>query len=118
MTRFAHRFTCEPMPDPYWVGTFFTYTATAAVAGVAAVAGMSVDPVSAATATPTPSEDQRKFMAEATRLAIELVEKGWAGPSCGDREERPDHRPRSEPRVVDRLPSASRRGHRNNGCVR
>ena len=66
-----------PNPDRR---AFFTYTATAAAAGVAAVAGMPVDPVRAATATPTPSEDQRKFMAEATRLAIELVEKGWGGP--------------------------------------
>jgi tRNA(Arg) A34 adenosine deaminase TadA len=79
MNRFADRFTCETVPSPDR-RVFFTYTATAAAAGVAAAAGMSVDPVRAATATPTPSEDQRKFMAEATRLAIESVEKGWGGP--------------------------------------
>ena len=79
MNRFVDRFACEVVPSPDR-RAFFTYTATAAAAGVAAVAGMPVDPVRAATATPTPSEDQRKFMAEATRLAIESVEKGWGGP--------------------------------------
>ena len=54
-----------------------TVAAAAAAAGVAAAAGLSTRPAAAAT---TPAADKTKFMAEATRLAIELVEKGWAGP--------------------------------------
>ena len=33
-----------------------------------------------AAAATTPAADKTKFMAEATRLAIELVQKGWGGP--------------------------------------
>jgi guanine deaminase len=79
MNRFTDRFTCEALPNPDR-RAFFTYTATAAAAGVVAAAGMPADPVRAATAMPTPSADQRKYMQEATRLAIESVEKGWGGP--------------------------------------
>lgn len=46
-----------------------------AVAGITAVA-LGDTPVRAA----TPDADKKKFMAEATRLATESVEKGWGGP--------------------------------------
>lgn len=51
------------------------FMATAVAAGAAATMGFSQ--VSAVAA---PSEDKKKFMEEATRLAIESVEKGWGGP--------------------------------------
>jgi tRNA(Arg) A34 adenosine deaminase TadA len=54
--------------------TFFTRTAAAA-AGVAATAALPAAPAEAA-----PAMDRRQFMEEATRLAIESVEKGWGGP--------------------------------------
>jgi guanine deaminase len=41
----------------------------------AAAAGVSATPVKAAL-----EEDKRRFMEEATKLAIESVEKGWGGP--------------------------------------
>ena len=72
------RYICEALPDPAR-RAFFTHTAMAAAAGVAAAAGMPASPAKAATTT-TPTAEQRKFMEEATRLAIELVEKGWGGP--------------------------------------
>ena len=72
------RYICEALPDPAR-RAFFTHTAMAAAAGVAAAAGMQASPAKAAT-TATPTAEQRKFMEEATRLAIESVEKGWGGP--------------------------------------
>lgn len=48
----------------------------AAVGGLAATAGTG----SAGPVKPAPEIDRRKYMAEATRLAIESVEKGWGGP--------------------------------------
>jgi guanine deaminase len=73
-----NRFTCEALSDPDR-RTFFSHTAMAAAASVAAAAGLSVERSQAETAT-TPTADQRKFMAEATRLATESVQKGWGGP--------------------------------------
>ena len=77
------RFTCEALsealPDPDR-RTFFSHTAMAAAAGVAAATGLGAGRAHADTATATPTADQRKFMAEATRLATELVENGWGGP--------------------------------------
>ncbi|MGC1352966.1 MAG: nucleoside deaminase, partial [Xanthobacteraceae bacterium] len=73
------RFICEALPDPER-RAFFTRTAMVAAAGVAAAAGMQSSPAKAATATTTPTPEQRKFMQEATRLAIESVDKGWGGP--------------------------------------
>lgn len=56
---------------------FFALSAAAA----AAAAGIAAAGLSPAHATPvTPDMDKRKFMEEATRLAIESVEKGWGGP--------------------------------------
>lgn len=52
------------------------FFAAAMAAGVATTAGLSV--TSAALAAPAPGK--AKFMEEATRLAIESVEKGWGGP--------------------------------------
>lgn len=52
------------------------FFAAAMAAGVATTAGLTV--TSAALAAPAP--DKAKFMEEATRLAIESVEKGWGGP--------------------------------------
>ncbi|UDL95751.1 nucleoside deaminase [Lichenihabitans sp. PAMC28606] len=52
------------------------FTAAAATAGAAVTLGFQ--PASAAEAKPEP--DKRIFMQEATRLAIESVEKGWGGP--------------------------------------
>ena len=77
------RFTCEALsealPDPDR-RTFFSHTAMAAAAGVAAATGLGAGRAHADTATATATADQRKFMAEATRLATELVENGWGGP--------------------------------------
>ena len=47
-------------------------------AGTAAAAATAALPAS--TAEAAPAVDRRQFMAEATRLAIEAVEKGWGGP--------------------------------------
>jgi guanine deaminase len=65
---------CEPLADA-GRRDFFTRTAAVAAAGVAASAGLAVTPVKAAL-----EADKRKFLEEATRLAIESVEKGWGGP--------------------------------------
>ncbi len=54
---------------------FFVRSAAVAAAGAAAVAGFSTVPAETALET-----DKRKFMQEATRLAIESVDKGWGGP--------------------------------------
>ena len=54
---------------------FFVMSTAAAAAGAAAMAGFSATPVKAAL-----EEDKRHFMEEATKLAIESVEKGWGGP--------------------------------------
>lgn len=58
------------------------FFATAMAAGMATTAGLSV--TSAALAAPAPgkakSPGKAEFMEEATRLAIESVEKGWGGP--------------------------------------
>jgi tRNA(Arg) A34 adenosine deaminase TadA len=71
------RYTCDALPHPER-RAFFNRTAAVAAAGVAAATGMAVRPANA-TPTSTPA-DQRKFMHEATNLAIESVEKGWGGP--------------------------------------
>jgi tRNA(Arg) A34 adenosine deaminase TadA len=54
--------------------TFFA--GAVAAAGAATASGFFAAPAQAA----TPSKGQAKFMEEATRLAIESVEKGWGGP--------------------------------------
>jgi guanine deaminase len=72
------RFICDPLPDPER-RAFLTRTAVVAAAGVGAATGISALPANATPASTTPA-DQRKFMQEATRLAIESVEKGWGGP--------------------------------------
>ncbi|WP_332687559.1 nucleoside deaminase [Devosia sp.] len=51
------------------------FMATAIAAGAAATAGFSVTAAEAAV-----SPDKKRFMEEATRLAIESVDKGWGGP--------------------------------------
>jgi guanine deaminase len=73
-----NRFICDA-PTDRERRTFVTRTAMVAAAGVAAAAGIPATAAKAATAA-TPTADQRKFMEEATRLAIESVEKGWGGP--------------------------------------
>jgi guanine deaminase len=84
-----NRFACEALPNGALPTemlpsperrTFFTHTAMAAAAGVAAAAGLPVDRARAEGAAAAPTAAQRKFMAEATRLATESVEKGWGGP--------------------------------------
>ena len=79
MSRFACEALSEALPDPDR-RTFFSHTAIAAAAGVAAATGLGAGRAHADTATATPTADQRKFMAEAARLATELVENGWGGP--------------------------------------
>ena len=54
----------------------FVAAAAATIAGVAAGAAVPATPAKAATT----DADRRRFMEEATRLAIESVEKGWGGP--------------------------------------
>jgi guanine deaminase len=56
---------------------FFTCTA---VAAGAAATGALAEASAKTAAKPAPETDKRKFMQEATRLAIESVEKGWGGP--------------------------------------
>jgi tRNA(Arg) A34 adenosine deaminase TadA len=69
------RCNCDPLPDA-GRREFFAGTAAAVAAiGVAATAGLPATPAKAA-----PAVDKRIFMQEATRLAIESVEKGWGGP--------------------------------------
>ena len=65
---------CERDP-PTDAGRREFVTSTVAAAGVAATAGLVAEPAEAAAAV-----DKRIFMQEATRLAIESVEKGWGGP--------------------------------------
>lgn len=65
------RFTCDA-PHSSGRRALFMRTAAAGVAVAAAAA-----PATPAMAAPP---DKRKFMEEATRLAIESVEKGWGGP--------------------------------------
>jgi hypothetical protein len=77
MNRSTSRFTCEAVPDPDR-RAFFTHTAMAAAAGVAAAAGLHAVPAKGATAATTPTADQRKYMEEATRLATESVENRHA----------------------------------------
>jgi tRNA(Arg) A34 adenosine deaminase TadA len=79
MSRFTCEASSEALPDPDR-RTFFSHTAMAAAAGVAAATGLGARRAHADTATATPTADQRKFMAEATRLATESVENGWGGP--------------------------------------
>jgi guanine deaminase len=68
------RCTCHSSPDAGRRG-FLTGTVAAAAAISVAGAGFSMTPAKAA-----PSQGQKKFMDEATKLAIESVEKGWGGP--------------------------------------
>ena len=72
------RYICEALPDPER-RAFFNLTAMVAAAGVAVAAGLAARPANATAAGTSPA-DQRKFMQEATKLAIESVEKGWGGP--------------------------------------
>ncbi len=73
MTRCDH----HPLPD---TGRRTFLTRTAAVAAVAVAAAGGILPEAAMAAPEVPGGDKRKFMEEATRLAIESVEKGWGGP--------------------------------------
>jgi tRNA(Arg) A34 adenosine deaminase TadA len=56
---------------------FFGY---AVAAGAVAAAGLTTTGLGALPAQAAIAPGQRKFMEEATRLAIESVEKGWGGP--------------------------------------
>lgn len=68
----AHTLGCDAPDDPDR-RRFFT-----AAVGLGAAGAMGLSAVQAVAATPSP--EKRKFMEEATRLAIESVEKGWGGP--------------------------------------
>jgi hypothetical protein len=72
MNRLTNRFTCEAMPDPDR-RAFFTHTAMAAAAGVAAAAGLHAVPAKGATAATTPTADQRKYMEELDVIVFELA---------------------------------------------
>jgi guanine deaminase len=67
------RYICDS-PKDAGRRSFFARTAVAA-ASVAAAATLPVRPAKAAAEV-----DKSKFLEEATRLAIESVEKGWGGP--------------------------------------
>ena len=67
------RYICD-LPEDAGRRSFFARTAVAA-AGAAAAAVLPARPAKA-----TPEADKSKFLEEATRLAIESVEKGWGGP--------------------------------------
>jgi tRNA(Arg) A34 adenosine deaminase TadA len=68
----THQIGCEAVAQP----DRRMFFASAAAAMGAAAAGMPLTQAVAQTATP----EKKKFMEEATRLAIESVEKGWGGP--------------------------------------
>lgn len=68
----AHEGGCEAPEAP----ARRRFLATAVAAGAAGMVSLSAG--SAKAAPPPPGE--KKFMEEATRLAIESVEKGWGGP--------------------------------------
>lgn len=71
--------TCHASPEAHATDTgrrsFLTGTMAAAAAISLAGAGFSVTPAKAAA-----KAGQKKFMEEATSLAIESVKKGWGGP--------------------------------------
>lgn len=67
----CHRMQCEELSNP----DRRMFMTTAIAAGAAASVGFS-----ATSAIAAPAPEKRKFMEEATRLAIESVEKGWGGP--------------------------------------
>jgi tRNA(Arg) A34 adenosine deaminase TadA len=69
-----NRCDCGALPD----AGRRAFLAGAAAVGVAATAGVSAGPAQAV--QEVPGGDKRRFMEEATRLAIESVEKGWGGP--------------------------------------
>ena len=69
------RSNCSALPDAGRRAFFASVASAAAAVGVAATAGISAEPAKA-----MPDPDKRRFMEEATRLAIESVEKGWGGP--------------------------------------
>src|SRR4051812_42517054 len=71
-----------------------------AAAGLATAGALQAAPVWAA---------NTEFMAEAARLAIESVEKGWGGPY---------HRARPKPRAPYRLPGFPRGSHRHHGRIK
>lgn len=68
----VHTLGCDAPDDPNRRQFF-----KAAVA-LGAAGAMALPAVEAVAATPSP--EKRRFMEEATRLAIESVEKGWGGP--------------------------------------
>lgn len=68
----AHEFECPAPQDP---GRRQFFAAAVALGAAGAIGLSSVEAVAA-----TSSTGDRKFMEEATRLAIESVEKGWGGP--------------------------------------
>jgi guanine deaminase len=67
------KFVCEELPNP----DRRAFLAAAAATGATLAAGFSTEAANAANAMPAGNP---KFMEEATRLAIESVEKGWGGP--------------------------------------
>jgi tRNA(Arg) A34 adenosine deaminase TadA len=69
------RCECGALPDAGRRAFVVGAASVVAAAGVAATAGISVTPAEAMT-----DPGKRKLMEEATRLAIESVEKGWGGP--------------------------------------
>jgi guanine deaminase len=77
------RCNCEPFPDAGRRAFFGSAVAAAGVAASAVLPAAAKSPAEKAPAekAKAPTEpDKRKFMQEATRLAIESVEKGWGGP--------------------------------------
>ena len=81
MNRPTNRFTCEAVPDPDR-RAFFTHTAMAAAASVAAAAGLRAVPAKGApaTATTTPTADQRKYMEEgrtAPSHGASAISRSW-----------------------------------------
>jgi guanine deaminase len=103
MTGCSHRRNDEAPADAAR-RTLMLQTAAVAVTGAAAVTGFAPAAMAALDA------DKRKFIQEATDLAIESVKKGWGGP-FGDRKGRRGRRARTEPRSAHRLSRVPRRGH-------
>ena len=60
----------------------------------------------------------RKFMEEATRLAIESVEKGWGGPFGAVIVKDGEIIGRGQNRVTYRMPGLPRRDHGDHRCVK
>src|SRR5271170_1352123 len=104
------RFRCDAVVDQGRRDFFFR---GAAAATMLAASGAAT-PVRAEAAEAT--DKQKKFMAEANRLAVESVRKGWGGPFGAVIVKDGEIIGRGQkPRAAYRMPGLPRRGHGDHG---